>query len=196
MGEILIGASLRRVNGRWELRLDLPRWAMDALDQDGNGGYAVWRVSGMGFQGGGDGDSPAHYNIGLESAPAPADPPPLIDVTTANAQGTLEVDLDDLLYDHTGKIDDSFKLYAVLPDNAYTVAPLGQPFDGVDLAMWSNSTGRGMDYLYYCGTCEGWIDASPGTRTVDDLGLLSGRRGIVTYCKRCGHELSFRGAVS
>lgn len=50
--------------------------------------------------------------------------------------------------------------------------------------------------LYYCYHCRGWIAGVPGQYHEDNIGLLSGRRGEVFHCRRCGNEIGFFGMMS
>jgi hypothetical protein len=47
-----------------------------------------------------------------------------------------------------------------------------------------------------CSMCKGWVEGRAGQRREDSMGILCGRRGRVTYCQRCGHEIGFFGMVS
>ena len=50
--------------------------------------------------------------------------------------------------------------------------------------------------FYHCQYCEGWIEGSPSQHNEDTIGPLCGRRGTVTVCCRCTHEIGFCGMVS
>lgn len=47
-----------------------------------------------------------------------------------------------------------------------------------------------------CPKCKGFVEGFPVDRSEDTLAPLSGRRGISTCCRRCGHEFRFSGLVS
>ena len=51
-------------------------------------------------------------------------------------------------------------------------------------------------FFYYCDICEGWIEGYAYQYEEDDLGPLCGRKGTVSSCIRCGHEIGFSGIVS
>ena len=44
--------------------------------------------------------------------------------------------------------------------------------------------------------CGGWIAGEVEMNREDSMSILSGRRGIVYNCRRCGKELHFFGSVS
>lgn len=50
--------------------------------------------------------------------------------------------------------------------------------------------------FYLCKRCKGWIEGDPTQSRVDTLAPLSGRRGVETYCIRCGEEIAFSGLMS
>lgn len=51
--------------------------------------------------------------------------------------------------------------------------------------------------LYKCDQfCDGWVPGIPRQFREDTMEVLSGRRGVVTECCRCGLELEFSGTVS
>ena len=52
------------------------------------------------------------------------------------------------------------------------------------------------DFAHFCSQCAGWVEGMPQERNEADMGMLCGRRGVVTTCRRCGHELGFFGAGS
>jgi hypothetical protein len=49
---------------------------------------------------------------------------------------------------------------------------------------------------HWCHHCQGWIPGSYFACEVHDLGMLSGRDGIEYYCRRCGNEVDFIGAMA
>jgi hypothetical protein len=49
---------------------------------------------------------------------------------------------------------------------------------------------------YKCRYCKGWIPGIPRDYQVNTLAPLSGRKGVETYCIRCGKEISFCGMMS
>ena len=53
-----------------------------------------------------------------------------------------------------------------------------------------------LDCMFYCQYCEGWIKGQPTEYQEDTLGPLCGRRGIASYCIRCGNEIDFYGVMS
>ena len=50
--------------------------------------------------------------------------------------------------------------------------------------------------FYECYWCRGWIEGEPMQENVDTIAPLSGRRGTVSYCRRCGKEIGFFGMMS
>lgn len=46
---------------------------------------------------------------------------------------------------------------------------------------------------YFCRHCDKLIPGEPKRYKVDDLGILSGRRGTVTECRECGNQIDFWG---
>jgi len=57
-------------------------------------------------------------------------------------------------------------------------------------------TERLEETCYRCRYCDGWIEGKPYCSRVDNMARLSGRRGTVEYCQRCGQEINFFGMVS
>ena len=51
----------------------------------------------------------------------------------------------------------------------------------------------GVTEGYYCRWCKKWIAGQPKRYRVDDMGILSGRRGTVTECRECEVEIHFSG---
>jgi hypothetical protein len=52
------------------------------------------------------------------------------------------------------------------------------------------------DPSYYCRYCRGWIKGKPNRFEIDTIALLSGRKGTVLHCIRCGAEIDFFGIYS
>ena len=46
---------------------------------------------------------------------------------------------------------------------------------------------------YWCPHCKEQVAGLPKQYRVNDLGILSGRKGVVTECRQCGLELHFSG---
>jgi hypothetical protein len=53
-----------------------------------------------------------------------------------------------------------------------------------------------LSYYHFCPDCDGWIPGQAIKRREDTIRMLSGRRGIVYCCCRCGAEISFFGIIS
>jgi hypothetical protein len=71
--------------------------------------------------------------------------------------------------------------------------------EGVAEWPWPDDPRRahgGGRRFYHCKRCGGWIEGNPTEYRVDTLAPLSGRRGVETYCIRCGEEIAFSGMVS
>lgn len=49
---------------------------------------------------------------------------------------------------------------------------------------------------YYCPECEGYIEGPPSIQKIDNLGPLSGRRGVEYRCRRCWYQFAFSGCIS
>jgi hypothetical protein len=52
--------------------------------------------------------------------------------------------------------------------------------------------------FHYCPFDKGWIEGFPYRSHVNNLQphALAGRKGWASYCRRCGREIDFDGAVS
>lgn len=53
-------------------------------------------------------------------------------------------------------------------------------------------------FAYFCNhkECKGWILELPNEYEENTIGILSGRKGTVFYCVRCGNEIGFEGMYS
>jgi len=59
------------------------------------------------------------------------------------------------------------------------------------------AVGSGNRQYHRCNECGGWLEGSPLVQTEDDLSeFTEGRRGVVTRCRRMGHELAFTGVYN
>ncbi len=48
----------------------------------------------------------------------------------------------------------------------------------------------------HCYRCDGWVKAPLIQDSVDDMGMMCGRRGETWNCARCGWEIHFFGMMS
>lgn len=97
--------------------------------------------------------------------------------------------------------DNNVELFQTLPEGfqvareiyGYKVGMI--PFDAA-LSASKNDEKVDSRIFYFCNYCNGWINGHPYEYHEDDIGPLCGRRGIVSSCIRCGHEIAFSGMVS
>lgn len=54
----------------------------------------------------------------------------------------------------------------------------------------------GGKWYYFCPECDGWIEGHAIEKKEDTLAPLAGRRGTVSYCRRCAKQIAFFGVVS
>lgn len=68
----------------------------------------------------------------------------------------------------------------------------------IQVLLDAQKRGEKLDYreFYHCRYCKGWIEGKPYQYHESNLGPLCGRRGEVSSCIRCGHEIGFSGMVS
>lgn len=179
MDNTITGKLIRR-GDQWQLTIEIPRWLADEIERESHEG-ARWQQIGVGTQGP-DKDAPAFYTLALATDVKPFQytpaTPPLF--TT-----------DDILaaYRKGGPKNPQIRMFATLPDGA---AQIISYHDGVSMARMIDGT-----HLYFCVVCDGWVMGEPIQQRIDTMDRpLSGRSGLLVRCRRCEHELAFRGAVS
>lgn len=50
--------------------------------------------------------------------------------------------------------------------------------------------------FHHCFMCEGWVEGNPNKYEENSMGVMCGRDGEVSYCRRCGTEIGFSGCLS
>ena len=69
---------------------------------------------------------------------------------------------------------------------------------GFSLCGYRTARNSKYDHAYFCRHCNGWIVGLPHDFQENTMvpEQLAGRRGTVTYCRRCGEEIAFVGCWS
>lgn len=85
----------------------------------------------------------------------------------------------------------SMPVLKALPDGIHE---LRFSFNGIREA--SGMVDDHIENYHFCPRCGGWIEGSVNEYEVNTMGPLSGRQGTEYYCRRCGEEIGYIGAVS
>lgn len=55
---------------------------------------------------------------------------------------------------------------------------------------------KGKGRYHWCSQCAGWVPGFPRDRRVNNIGILSGRKGVASHCARCSYEIWFSGMIA